>query len=123
MLTCSDPTVFEEWEKAEIEDPSPRKVDGDRIVYKSREFDLKKDARGVGRCIISDMGTAYIGKQHEGFIQPAVYRAPDVMLCMPWNSAADIWNVGGLVSFKPSYRCCASFCFTLMANWLICLLL
>lgn len=100
MLSCSDPTVFEQWEKAEREEPSPRKVDGDRVIYKSRDFDLRKYMRGIGRCMIADLGMARIGRQHEGFIQPEVYRAPEVMLCMPWNSAADVWNVGVMVCFK-----------------------
>ncbi|RDL37342.1 uncharacterized protein BP5553_04775 [Venustampulla echinocandica] len=97
MLSCSDPTVFEEWDAAERGEPSPRKVDGDRVIYKSRDFDLRKYMRGIGRCVIADLGMARIGRQHEGFIQPDVYRAPEVMLCMPWNSAADIWNVGVMV--------------------------
>jgi serine/threonine-protein kinase SRPK3 len=97
MIACSDSTVFEEWEKAEQEEPSPRKVDGNQVIYKSRDFDLRKSLRGIGRCMIADLGMARIGKQHEGFIQPEIYRAPEVMLCMPWDSAADIWNVGVMV--------------------------
>lgn len=100
MLSCSDPTIFAEWEKAEQENPSPRRVDGDRVIYKSRTFDLRKEMRGIGRCMITDLGMARLGKQHEGFIQPEVYRAPEVMLCMPWGPAADIWNVGVMVCSK-----------------------
>lgn len=58
MLSCSDPTVFEEWEEAERKEPSPRKVDGDRVIYKSRDFGLRKYMRGIGRCMISDLGMA-----------------------------------------------------------------
>lgn len=47
--------------------------------------------------LIADLGMARIGPQHEGFIQPEIYRAPEVMLCMPWTSAVDIWNVGVMV--------------------------
>jgi hypothetical protein len=97
MIACSDPTVFEEWERAGQEEPSPRKVDGDQVIYKSRDFVLRKYLRGIGRCMIADLGMTYIGKQHDGFIQPDIYRAAEVMLCMPWSSAADIWNVGVMV--------------------------
>lgn len=97
MLSCSDSSVFDSWEKSEIDEPAPRKVDGNRVIYKSREFNLRRDIRGIGRCIITDLGMARIGVQHEGFIQPEIYRAPEVMLCMPWISAADIWNVGVMV--------------------------
>jgi hypothetical protein len=54
--------------------------------------------------MIANLGMARIGEQHEGFIQPEVYRAPEVMLCMPWNSAADIWNVGVMVRTRNSYN-------------------
>jgi len=47
--------------------------------------------------MITDLGMARIGVEHEGFIQPEVYRAPEVVLCMPWTSAADIWNVGVMI--------------------------
>ena len=104
MLSCSDPTVFQEWEKAGLDEPSPRKIDGDRIIYKSREFNLRQYMRGIGRCMITDLGMARIGEQHEGFIQPEVYRAPEVMLCLPWNSAADIWNVGVMVGTRKIYN-------------------
>ncbi|OAL49326.1 kinase-like protein [Pyrenochaeta sp. DS3sAY3a] len=97
MLSCSDSSVFDSWEKSEIGEPAPRKVDGNRIIYKSREFNLKRDMRSIGRCMITDLGMARIGVQHAGFIQPEVYRAPEVMLCMPWTSAADIWNVGVMI--------------------------
>lgn len=97
MLSCSDSSVFDSWEKSEIDEPAPRKVDGNRVIYKSRQFNLRRDMRGIGRCMITDLGMARIGVQHEGFIQPEVYRAPEVMLCMPWTSAADIWNVGVMV--------------------------
>jgi serine/threonine-protein kinase SRPK3 len=97
MLSCSNPSIFDSWEKSEIDEPAPRKVDGNRVIYKSREFNLRRDMRSVGRCMITDLGMARIGVEHEGFIQPEVYRAPEVMLCMPWTSAADIWNVGVMV--------------------------
>lgn len=82
----------------EEEEPSPRKVDGDQVIYKSRQdFALRKYPQAIGPCMIADLGMARIGKQHEGFIQPEIYRAPEVMLCMPWGSAADIWNIGVMV--------------------------
>src|SRR4051794_38661382 len=100
MLDCRDPTVFKDWEKEEQETPSPSKVDGDRMIYQSRQFNLRKYVRGVGRCMISDFGVARIGTQpHTGFIQPERYRAPEVILCMPWGSAVDIWNLGVMVRF------------------------
>ncbi|KAF2436428.1 kinase-like protein [Tothia fuscella] len=97
LFTCEDPTIFEDWERVEQEDPSPCKVDGNRVIYQSREFNLLQNMRGVGRCVIADLGAARIGLVHEGFIQPRLYRAPEVTLCMPWGPPADIWNAGVLV--------------------------
>ena len=83
MLSCSDSSVFGLWEKSKIDEPAPRKVDGNRVIYESPEFNLRRDIRGIGRCMITDLGMARIGVQHEGFKQPEVYRAPEVILCMP----------------------------------------
>lgn len=35
---------------------------------------------------------------HAGLIQPLLFRAPEVILKMPWDEKADIWNLGVLVS-------------------------
>lgn len=53
-----------------------------------------------GRPILSDFSEARfsssLGKQWED-VQPFVYRAPEVILRMPWNEKIDIWNIGALV--------------------------
>ncbi|KAK1142858.1 hypothetical protein N8T08_007292 [Aspergillus melleus] len=48
-----------------------------------------------GEPVVADLGEARIaeGKQ-TGLIMPSVYRAPDVMLGMPWDNKVDIWAVG-----------------------------
>ena len=43
------------------------------------------------------MGQARIGPKHEGIVMPEAYRAPEVILGMPWDSNIDMWNVGLLV--------------------------
>lgn len=48
--------------------------------------------------LLADFGEACIGdKEHEGLIQPDLYRAPEVVLGMKWTPKVDIWNVGVLV--------------------------
>lgn len=52
----------------------------------------------MGPTIVVHFGQARIGAgEHEGKIQPTLYRAPEIVLGMKWASKADIWNVGTLV--------------------------
>lgn len=81
--------------------PSPRKeIDGSRTIYQSRKFRRPRGKGNFGLPILCDFGEARIGKtQNSGhFVQPNIYRAPEVIFEMPWGSAVDIWNVGALVS-------------------------
>lgn len=96
MLSIEDQTILSSFEKDELENPSPRKIDGERIIYKSRELRTPKTH---GRPILCDFGEARMGSTvyHED-IQPYLYRAPEVLLRMKWDNKVDIWNVGVLVS-------------------------
>ncbi|TDL14491.1 kinase-like protein [Rickenella mellea] len=48
--------------------------------------------------VLCDFGEARTGKiLHRGLIQPAVYRAPEVFLHLPWGTPVDIWNLGCMV--------------------------
>ncbi|PBP21617.1 hypothetical protein BUE80_DR007645, partial [Diplocarpon rosae] len=51
-----------------------------------------------GRPILCDFSLARDGQvDHYHNIQPDPYRAPEVILEMPWGYAVDIWNVGVMV--------------------------
>lgn len=97
MLSVEDESILVDFEKAEESSPSPCKVVGDRVIYSSRDLGIPKIH---GRPILSDFGEARfsssLGKQWED-VQPLVYRAPEVLLRIPWNEKIDIWNVGVLV--------------------------
>jgi len=98
MLTLEDESILHDFEKAEADEPSPTKViDDTRIIYGSREFRLPKGSLW-GQPVLCDFGEARIGSSHRGFIQPELYRAPEVLFGMEWNFAADIWNAAVLVS-------------------------
>ena len=98
LLAIEDDCTLVNYEKAEINEPSPRKIDGDRIIYLSRELDLP---RTPGPPILCDFGEArFAGKDSNEEIQPYIYRAPEVILKVPWNEKVDIWNVGVLVSLE-----------------------
>lgn len=95
-MAVEDETILSTFEKDELEDPSPRKIDGDRIIYRSRELRIPKTH---GRPVLCDFGEARVGSTlyHED-IQPYLYRAPEVLLRMKWDNKVDIWNVGVLVT-------------------------
>lgn len=96
ILGIEDDSILEEFESKELSNPSPRKVDGDRIIYQSRGLEISK---GPGRPIITDFGEARMGQQsYDDDIQPYQYRAPEVILDIPWSYEVDIWNVGVMVS-------------------------
>lgn len=102
MLTIEDDSILHDFEKAEAEDPSPRKIiDDSRTIYSSRKLGLPKGDLW-GRPVLCDFGEARIGGCHRGCIQPTRYRAPEVAFEMEWTSSADIWSVAALVRHAPS---------------------
>ena len=95
-LRIEEDSILEDFEAAELSNPSPRKIDGDRIIYESRGL---KRPQKPGRPVLCDFGEARFGKKtYTGDIQPYVYRAPEIILDIPWTYSVDIWNVGVMVS-------------------------
>ena len=70
-----------------------------RTVYRSRRLSVALD-RPPGVPTLTDFGLAVQDAHapHAGLIQPLLFRAPEVILKMPWDGRADIWNLGVLVS-------------------------
>ncbi|KAF2459671.1 kinase domain protein [Lineolata rhizophorae] len=94
-----DDKMLDDLAKAESEEPSPRKpIDASRTIYRSRRFRRPKGGRGDGLPVLCDFGEARIGKKHESgpFVQPHIYRAPEIIFEMTWRSAVDIWNLACL---------------------------
>lgn len=92
-----DERILEAFAKAEIAAPSPRKFVDNSPIYASRTFGLP---RRFGGPVLGDFGAAVRGdvkRNHDA--QPAVYRAPEVMLKAEWSYPVDIWNVGVMVSY------------------------
>ncbi|TFY83146.1 hypothetical protein EWM64_g861 [Hericium alpestre] len=95
FLRGTDDAPCRSLEAMEREDPSPRKVDGDRVIYTNHRQIGYTDPRKYGVPVLCDFGEAYFGKEtYEVEIQPFHYRAPEVILAIPWGVSADIWNVG-----------------------------
>ncbi|KAK6811249.1 hypothetical protein RU639_013032 [Aspergillus parasiticus] len=94
MMAIEDTMILTNFEEDEKSSPSPRKVVGDRAIYASRKL---RKTKQHGRPTLCDFGQARRGSNtYCGDIQPYIYRAPEVLLRMPWNEKVDIWNVGVL---------------------------
>ncbi|KAF1949849.1 kinase-like protein [Byssothecium circinans] len=97
ILLGADKSVLIAFEQEELEEPCPRKELDGRTIYLSREFNMPKD---VGAPVLCDLGSAVPlddGAEHREDIQPNVYRAPEVILDIPWTYSVDIWNVGCVI--------------------------
>ncbi|KAJ5732598.1 hypothetical protein N7493_004079 [Penicillium malachiteum] len=96
MLSIEDSTILTDFEDEEVRQPSLRRnINESHPVYQSRRF--RRPLRH-GLPILCDFGEARVGRVHESgpFIQPHIYRAPEVIFEMTWGSAIDIWNLGAL---------------------------
>ncbi|GAB1320439.1 hypothetical protein MFIFM68171_10649 [Madurella fahalii] len=95
MFGIHDDTVFSDFEQQELRNPCPRKeVDG-RTIYMSREVRMPKE---WGAPVLCDLGSAVLGdREHTEDVQPNIYRAPEVILEVPWTHAIDIWNAGCMI--------------------------
>ncbi|EGP91784.1 unnamed protein product [Zymoseptoria tritici ST99CH_3D7] len=97
ILLGADSSVLAEFEAEELNKPSPRKeVDGS-IIYQTRRLGMP---RNFGAPVLCDFGSAVPlddGREHLEDIQPDVYRAPEVILDIPWTYSVDIWNVGCII--------------------------
>jgi hypothetical protein len=99
MFTVLDESVLEKVEQKEQTNPPPRKIiDDTRTIYSSHKLGRPRDALW-GRPVLCDFGEARIGppRRHRGLIQPELYRAPEVLFNMSWDSSVDIWSVATLV--------------------------
>ena len=99
MVKFENRSVITDYVRAETEEPSPQKQDGDRTVYLSRNnFGYPRLAPGMPT--IADFGLAVWGQTSDYFnhaIQPDCFGAPEIILGAGWIYRADIWNLGVLV--------------------------
>lgn len=96
MLGVPDMDVFHNMENAEAQNAVLHKVLAERTIYTSHKMPLT-----YGAPVISDFGAARLGnpgQKHSGDVMPGVYRAPEIILGLDWDSKIDIWCVGLMVS-------------------------
>ena len=95
-MALNNPAALKAFEEEERSNPTPRKLMGDHIIYQSRGLVTSPEECGVPT--LCDFGEARFGRTtYTDLIQPEVYRAPEVILDIPWNEKVDIWSIGVMV--------------------------
>lgn len=94
--SLSSEDVCAAFEKRELETPSARKIVQGRVIHTSRP--LVPPIYNYGRPVLCDFGEARFGDYDPTIdIQPYQYRAPEVILDIPFTPMVDVWNVGVMV--------------------------
>jgi hypothetical protein len=94
LIGADDATVAKV-EQVELNEPSPRKVLANRTIHLSYTMPMT-----YGQAVITDSGAARLGEEgqkHTGDVMPGVFRAPEIIAGMEWDSNVDIWSVALLV--------------------------
>lgn len=95
MFGAHDDSLFPDCEEQQLLNPSPRKLLEVRTIYTSQAV---RKPESLEAPVLCDFGSAVIGDEHPADIQPRQYRAPEVILGVPWTYSVDIWKVGCMVS-------------------------
>ena len=88
LLGILDDSCFQRFERDEIDYPIPRKELPSRTVYVSRPMPLTKGAPSL--CDLSE--ARFEESSNVDLVMPDVYRAPEVVLGMPWSYPIDLWG-------------------------------
>ncbi|EPE09774.1 cmgc protein kinase [Ophiostoma piceae UAMH 11346] len=90
LIGIQDESILSGVEDDSIHKPSARKQNSDGTVTYVSQYMLG----GLGPIQICDFGQARIGELHSGPAMPIPYRAPEVILKMPWGREVDMWSLG-----------------------------
>lgn len=94
LLGVLDDSAFARFERDELDNPVPRKKLPSHTVYVSRPMPLTK-----GAPLLCDLSEARLDDpQNVDRVMPDVYRAPEVVLGMPWSYPIDAWGFAMTVS-------------------------
>lgn len=95
MLSVTDQSIFDDAVDEEWGEPMPRKTANDHVVHTSTPLDMPDDP---GPPVIIDFGDAQFGPgPFIGEVMPDLYRAPEIILAIPWDEKIDIWALGLMI--------------------------
>ena len=102
-MQSDDDTIFQRAEEEELSNPSvPFMIDTQfhtHPIYPSRGRPLNL-AEASGGSVLADFGSARLLKAAdttEGWWMPDTYRAPEILMGLPWGHPVDIWSIGIMV--------------------------
>jgi serine/threonine-protein kinase SRPK3 len=108
LMGLNDSSILEQLDTPQIAASSLYKSVNDYNLYRSVNFGIPTR---FGRPMLCDFSLARDGQvEHRHDIQPDPYRAPEVILEMPWGYPVDIWNIVVMVRdflhvVVPSIQC------------------
>ena len=102
VLTAAvDESVFKDIEDQESQDPSTPIMNDGVPVYRSRAAMVELS----GIPILTDFGQMRFAEpMNNDWWMPDSYRAPEVLLKLPWAFPVDVWSVGVMVSRKAKFQ-------------------
>lgn len=100
-MESEDDTDCREIEEQELEDPSHPLMVGSYPVYPSRRMQIGLN----GIPILTDFGQMRDAEPMSNeWLMPDLYRAPEVLLGLPWSYPVDIWSLGAMVRALKAHR-------------------
>ncbi|KAI9662922.1 MAG: hypothetical protein M1821_007969 [Bathelium mastoideum] len=91
LMETEDETIFKDIEDQESRDPSVPILSDRAPVYQSRSTMLELS----GVPVLTDFGKMKVGEQTDAsWWMSDLYRAPEVLLKLPWSAHVDLWSVG-----------------------------
>lgn len=100
-MESEDDTDCREIEEQESEDPSNPTMVGSYPVYPSRRMQIGLN----GIPILTDFGQMRDAEpMNKEWLMSDLYRAPEVLLDLPWSYPVDIWSLGVMVRSLKAYR-------------------
>ncbi|KAK5168829.1 uncharacterized protein LTR77_006138 [Saxophila tyrrhenica] len=91
LTQAEDDAVFQQIERQELQDRSGPTTEGESVAYPSRR--ASQTLSGIP--ILTDFGQMrYADPINDSWSMPDTYRAPEVLLGLPWDYPVDLWSLG-----------------------------